>query len=67
MLVSAVNDAIKYNERFLESETIQDISDYEDHLLSLENFQGWLEDEYKKLESANPDLIPYDRIVRKKP
>lgn len=47
LLVSAVNDAIKYNEGFLGSETIKDVSDYEEHLLTLENFQQWLETEYK--------------------
>jgi hypothetical protein len=63
LLVSAVNDAIKYNEGFLHSETIADVSDYEDHLLSLENFQSWLETEYKKIQGQNPDLLKYEKIV----
>lgn len=66
LLVSALNDAIKYNEGFLESETIRDISDYEEHLLCLENFQSWLEEEYKNLEKKNSDMMEYDRIVRRK-
>lgn len=33
LLVSALNDAITYNEKFLSSETIKDVSDYEEHLL----------------------------------
>ena len=65
LLVSALNDAVKYNEAFLSSETINDVSDYEEHLLCLENFQDWLEKEYKKLEKDNPDLIEYDKIVRR--
>ena len=65
LMVSALNDAIKFNERFLHSETIKDISDYEEHLLCLENFQAWLEDEYKKLEKSNPDMMKYEKIVRK--
>lgn len=65
LLVSAINDAIKYNEWFLESETIQDVSDYEEHLLCLENFQNWIETEYKKLELENPDILKYDEIVGK--
>jgi hypothetical protein len=63
LLVSAVNDAIKYNEGFLRSETIKDVSDYEEHLLSLENFQQWLETEYRRLQSQHPDLLKYERIV----
>jgi hypothetical protein len=63
LLVSAVNDAIKYNEGFLRSETIKDVSDYEEHLLSLENFQQWLEAEYRRFQSQHPDLLAYDRIV----
>lgn len=65
LMVSALNDAIKYNEGFLHSETIKDISDYEEHLLCLENFQAWLEDEYKRLRKSNPDLMEYEKIVRK--
>lgn len=63
LLVSAVNDAIKYNEGFLRSETIKDVSDYEEHLLSLENFQQWLETEYRRLQSQHTDLLKYERIV----
>jgi len=65
LLVSALNDAIKYNEGFLRSETIKDMSDYEEHLLCLENLQGWFEDKYKHLEKQNPDLMKYEEIVRK--
>jgi len=65
LLVSALNDAIKYNEGFLRSETIKDVSDYEEHLLCLENLQNWLEDEYKHLEEKSPDLMRYEEIVRK--
>ena len=64
LIVSALNDAIKYNEKFLSSETIKDISDYEEHLLSLESCQGWLEDEYKKIAASNKNLLPYDKLVR---
>ena len=66
LLVSALDDAIKYKAGFLKSETIRDISDYEEHLLSLENFQYLLEKEYKKLEKKEPTMIEYDKIVRRK-
>ena len=65
LLVSAVNDAIKYNKGFLRSQTIKDVSDYEDHLLCLENLQGWLEDEYKRLATEHSDLPDYEKIIRR--
>lgn len=64
LLTSALNDAIKYNEKFLHSETIRDVSDYEEHLLCLENCQAWLEDEYKKIAKDNPQMLPYEKVVR---
>lgn len=64
LLVSAINDAIKYNEAFLRSETVRDVSDYEEHLLCLENLQAWIEGVYKKLEKEDPGLIAYEKIVR---
>lgn len=66
LMVSALNDAIRFNERFLHSETIKDVSDYEEHLLSLENFQSWLEEEYKRLRASNPDLMEYEKLARRK-
>lgn len=65
-LVLALNDAVKYNEALLNSETIKDVSDGEEHLLCLENFQLCLEAEYKKRQKNNPDLLPYDQILGKK-
>ncbi len=65
LMVSALNDAITYNEKFLSSETIKDVSDYEEHLLCLENCQGWLEEEYNKMASENSNLMPYEKLVRK--
>jgi len=66
LMVSALNDAIKYNEGLLNSQTIKDVSDYEEHLLGLENFQGWLENEYKRIEKENPGILTYDEIVGRK-
>jgi len=64
LMASALSDAITYNAGFLHSETIKDISDYEEHLLCLENFQGWLEKEYRRLEKTHPGLTKYDDVVR---
>ncbi len=65
LIVSALNDAITYNEKFLSSETVKDVSDYEEHLLCLENCQGWLEEKYNKISSENKNLVPYEKLVRK--
>lgn len=66
LLVSALNDSITYNEKFLSSETIEDVADYEEHLLCLENCQGWIEEEYTKIAKENQNLLPYNKLVRKK-
>ena len=65
-MVSALNDAIKYNESLLTSQSIKAVSDYEEHLLGLENFQGWLESEYKRIEKDCPDIMKYDEIIGRK-
>ena len=66
LLVSALNDAITYNEKFLSSETVKDVSDYEEHLLCLESCQGWLEEEYNRIAKENENLLPYDKLVRRR-
>lgn len=65
LLVSALNDAIKFREGMLKSDTVCDMADSEEHLLQLELFQQWLEEEYKKLEKTQPDLMKYDVVVRR--
>lgn len=66
LLVSALNGAIEYNEGLLNSQAINDVSDYEEHLLGLANFQGWLENEYKRIEKDYPDIVKYDEIAGRK-
>ena len=64
LLVSAVRDAIIYNEQLLRSETLRNVEDYEEYLLSLENFAEWLKEEYEKLEKTHPDLLRYSELVK---
>jgi hypothetical protein len=66
LLVSALNDAITYNAKFLDSETINDVSDYEEHLVCLEICQGWMEEEYNRIAAENNNLLPYNRLIRRK-
>ncbi|MCP4494068.1 MAG: hypothetical protein GY820_43215 [Gammaproteobacteria bacterium] len=50
LLVSAVRDAILYQEGLLKSETIRDKSDYEEHHLQLTQFLEFIKEEYKNIE-----------------
>jgi hypothetical protein len=50
ILISSVRDAILYTEGLLQSETIRDKSDYEEHHLQLTQFLEYLKEEYKKIE-----------------
>ncbi|WP_338847506.1 hypothetical protein V8J88_02200 [Massilia sp. W12] len=47
LLLSAVNDAILFHENLLKSQTLQDRSDYEEHLMQLHLMLDHLKEEYK--------------------
>jgi len=61
LLVSAVRDAVLYQERLLESETLQDRADYEEHLVQLSQFLEYVKAEYKKIEGEAG--IPLDKLL----
>ena len=61
MLVSAVRDAVLYQARLRESETLRDRADYEEHLVQLSQFLEYLNVEYKKLEDEAG--IPLDKLL----
>ena len=50
LLVSAVRDAVLYQEGLLKSETLRDRSDYEEHHLQLTQFLEFIKEEYKDVE-----------------
>jgi hypothetical protein len=52
LLVSAVRDAVVYNEGLLNSETLRNRSDYEEHHLILTQFFEYVKAEYRKIEPA---------------
>jgi hypothetical protein len=52
LLVSAVRDAVVYNEGLLRSETLSDRSDYEEHHMVLLQFFEYVKEEYRKVESS---------------
>jgi hypothetical protein len=50
MLISAVRDAILYQDNLLNSETLRNRADYEEHHLQLTQFFEFLKEEYKNIE-----------------
>ena len=50
LLVSAVRDAVLYQEGLLRSETLRDRADYEEHLVHLSQFLEFIKAEYLKVE-----------------
>ena len=61
LLVSAVRDAILYQQNLLRSETLRDRSSYEEHIVQLSQLLEYIGIEYKKIED---DIgLPLDRIL----
>ena len=61
LVVQAILDAIKFNKALLDSETLRDVEEHEEYLMSLGNLLGHVEDEYKKVEEAIG--IPLERLT----
>lgn len=61
LLVSAVRDAVLYQERLLQSETLRNRADYEEHLLQLSQFLEYVKCEYRKVEGDAG--IPLDKLL----
>ncbi|WHI48536.1 hypothetical protein ACJJIW_02060 [Microbulbifer sp. JMSA004] len=61
LLISAVRDAVLYQESLLRSETIGDKTDYEEHHLQLTQFLEFLKEEYKVIEKETG--IPLEKLL----
>lgn len=61
LLVSAVRDAVLYQEQLLKSETLRNRADYEEHHLQLTQFFEFVKEEYKAVE--NDGGIPLERLL----
>ena len=48
LVLQSVNDAMKYKQMILKSETIRDIEDHEENLVYLGELLGYLKEEYSK-------------------
>ena len=61
LVVSAVRDAILYQESMLRSDTVKNPEDYEEHIVQLSELLNFLKDEYKNIESEAG--IPLDKLL----
>lgn len=61
LLVSAVRDAVLFQEQLLTSETLRNRADYEEHHLQLTQFLEFIKEEYKSIEIEVG--MPLDRIL----
>jgi len=61
MLVSAVRDAVFYQEQLLTSQTLRNREDHEEHLMHLSQFLEFVNEQYAKLDRA--DRIPFDKLL----
>jgi uncharacterized protein YerC len=61
VVIQAILDAIKFNQSLLESETLRDIEDHEEYLLTLGNLLAHASDEYKKIEDETG--IPLSSLI----
>ena len=61
LLVSAVRDAVLYQEQLLTSETLRNRADYEEHHLQLTQFFEFIKEEYKAVEGEAG--IPLERLL----
>ena len=63
VVIQAILDAIKFNQALLKSDTLKDIEDHEDYLMTLGNLLNHVEDEYKKIEDDAG--IPLEKLIKK--
>lgn len=61
LLVSAVRDAVLFQEQLLTSETLRDRADYEEHHLQLTQFLEFIKEEYKSIEAEVG--MPLERLL----
>jgi hypothetical protein len=61
LLLSAVRDAVVFNDNRLQSETLRDRADCEEHALQLHIFLDYLKDEYRAIEAKIG--LPLEKII----
>ncbi len=61
VIIQAIQDAIKFNQSLLNSETLKNIEEHEEYLMTLGNLLMHAQDEYKKVE--NEAGIPLSQLI----
>lgn len=61
VIIQAIQDAIKFNQDLLNGETLKNIEDHEEYLMTLGNLLMHAQDEYKKVE--NEIGIPLSQLI----
>lgn len=61
LLVSAVRDALLYQQRLLASETLRDRADYEEHVVQLSQFLEYIKAEYQQIEASVG--MPLEKLI----
>ena len=61
VVVQAILDAIKFNQALLHSETLRDVEDHEEYLMTLGLLLSHVKDEYKRVEKEAG--IPLSTLV----
>ena len=62
LMMSAVRDAVLYNEQLLTSDTLRNRDDYEEHLMHLSQFFEFIKEEYKAKESEYG--LPLEQLIK---
>ncbi len=60
-IIQAIQDAIKFNQNILNRETLKNIEEHEEYLMTLWNLLMHAQDEYKKIE--NEVGIPLSELI----
>ncbi len=61
LFIAAVRDAIVHNERLLQSETLSNRHEYEEHEMRLHIFLDYLKEEYRAIEDKIG--LPLEKII----
>lgn len=61
LLVTALRDAMRFNERLLESEALREHADHEEHLVQLSLMFEHVKEEYRRLDPKG--RVPIERLL----
>lgn len=58
-LLCIINDSIKYNDSLRNSQTVKDVEEIEEWMMSIYQFKGYLENKIKKDSELHPKCERY--------